>query len=188
MEAEKTLPWAAGGALLVAAVVASRGSGGNSFGPAGYNVIQTGADYSDRVAAAGIYRDLELGRLADGTARLQVETSAAAAMEALSVTRYLGGLEARTQAQAIAEAGATRRAEVDAQTRAAEARETTQRQATAAQERTSVVGQFLSFVGGIVGTLVGLSGDGAYYAALRDAGPEPVHAGTQWALVRRGTP
>ena len=187
MEAERIIPWAAGGALLVAALVASR-SGGNSFGPAGYNVIQAGGDYSDRVAAAGIYRDLELGRLADTTQRLSVEAGRDTAMESLRVAESLGAMQERAQVAAVRELGSTRRAELVAQSAAAEARELTQRQATAAQQRTSVVTQFLSFVGSIVGTIVGLSGDGAYYASLRDAGVPAEHARTQWAIVRRGTP
>lgn len=185
MSLEKIAPVAIGLVVLVVFFLSQRGAG-----PSGtrYNVIDVGGDYSDRVAAAGVYRDLSLGLAATDVERLRIETTGQTEREALSVARYLGGLEARTSAQQYAEAQQTRRLEIETSGQAAEAREATQRYAAQAQANSNVFTSFLSFVGTIVGSLVGLSGDVGYYDQLAAGTGERRHAGTQWALVRRGLP
>jgi hypothetical protein len=182
VEAERFIPWAIGGAAILAFVLSR---GGSSSGP-GFTVVETGGDFGARVAAAEVYRDLQLGTLADSTTRLQIEASRDTAMQALNVSAELGRLEAQTQRRALEESASVRRAELAETGALARAQVDSQNRAVAAQERTNILGSFLSVVGSIVGSVLGLSGDGAYYAALESAGAEPIHARTQWSLVSRG--
>lgn len=172
------------GLLVLVLFLSQRGGSGGSR----YTVVDVGGDYSDRVAAAGVYRDLQLGMAAADVERLRIETEGATANEALNVARYLGRLQTNAATRQYAEAQATRRAEIESTRALGEAREATQREAAQRQQTTGIVTGFLSFVGTLVGSLVGLSGDVGYYDQLASATGERKHAGTQWALVRRGLP
>lgn len=172
------------GVLVLVVFLASRqgGAGGR------YNVVSVGGDYSDRVAAAGVYRDLTLGLEAAQTERLRIETEGSVATESLNVARELGRLQVASADRQYREAQATRRLEIETAGAGERARADAQAASAQAQRDSNIVTGFLSFVGTLVGSLVGLSGDVGYYAQLREATGSAKHAGTQWALVRRGLP
>lgn len=191
---ERLMPWLAVGAGLILVVILTRGGGRAATG----TIIQTGGDYSQRVDAARVFTDLQLGLRGFETERelglanieatrqtqqLQIQAARDLGFEGFAVQRELGLAstaaqlsQARAQAQAAAasarEATARRQAELDQQTRSAQI-----------QQQGNIVQGFLSIVGTVIAGLFGLSSDVAYSDMTRAAGLAPTSRGTQWELV-----
>lgn len=191
---ERMIPWLAVGGGLVLVVLLTRGGGR----AAGATIVQTGGDYSQRVDAARVFTDLQLGlrgfeterelgmaniEAARQTQQLQIQAARDLGFEGFAVQRELGLAStaaqlsqarsaAQAQVQIARESTARRQAELDQQQRSAQI-----------QQQGNIVTGFLSFLGTVVTGLFGLSSDVAYSDMTRAAGLAPTSQGTQWELL-----